>query len=160
MKKVAATKGQRVRRMDFFFGWWAWGAAVSEGCGMLVDAVAVANFYGFLLKRLTLTTASPYDVLSQFPGWSDSRAFSVKLVRKSEITGNLQRCKKFFKKTGKRFVKEDSDGGNRWTAVPPARITARFATVGKSPMAAPHNLRIALPTERLLFDQTMGRICG
>jgi kynureninase len=26
---------------------------------MLVGAVAVANFYGFLLRRLTLTTASP-----------------------------------------------------------------------------------------------------
>ena len=35
---------------------------------MLVDAVAVANFYGFLLKRLTLTTASPLKILLAAPG--------------------------------------------------------------------------------------------
>ena len=63
----------------------------------LVVAVAVANFYGFLLRRLTLTTASPLTFFTRLPGWtSDSRAFSAKLVRNCEITGNFHRCNIFF----------------------------------------------------------------
>src|ERR1019366_6442288 len=47
-------------------------------------------------------TPSPHrvslDLLSRFPGNSDSRAFSAKLVRNCEITANFQRCKNIFKK--------------------------------------------------------------
>src|SRR2546429_5006562 len=102
MKKVAATRGQRVRRIYFVF--FFWGTTVAgEGCEMLAVAVAVANFYGFLLRRLTLTTASPEfrkdDFLYAAPRVdSDSRALSAKLVRMSEITGNLQRCKNILEK--------------------------------------------------------------
>jgi hypothetical protein len=57
MKKVAATSGHNVRREKFFF----WDdAAAGTGCGFQDVALAVANFYGFLLKRLTLTTPSPF----------------------------------------------------------------------------------------------------
>ena len=67
-------------------------------------ALAVANFYGFLLKRLTLATASPLvflivleDALLAAPGISsDFPGISAKLVRNSEITGNFHRCKIFF----------------------------------------------------------------
>jgi len=64
---VAATRGQSVSRMDFFV-FLSWGATESEGGGMLAVRVAVANFYGFLLKRLTLTTASPLKMLLAAPG--------------------------------------------------------------------------------------------
>jgi hypothetical protein len=71
MKKVAATRGQSVRRTNFFvpillredpfcedpFRLGAAGGWRLSGCRLGV--LAVANFYGFLLKRLTLTTASP-----------------------------------------------------------------------------------------------------
>jgi hypothetical protein len=68
MKKVAATNGHNVSRIDFFFLFVIWGVVVSEDCERLVDAVAVANFYGFLLRRLTLTTASPLKMLLAAPG--------------------------------------------------------------------------------------------
>jgi hypothetical protein len=42
--------------MDFFRGATA---GIKLGGERLARAVAVANFYVFLLKRLTLTTASP-----------------------------------------------------------------------------------------------------
>src|SRR5260370_30012229 len=58
MKKVAATRGHSVRRMDFFV-FLNGGAAARVGCERLEGGVAVANCYGFLLRRLTLTTASP-----------------------------------------------------------------------------------------------------
>ena len=47
--------------MDFFFVWFGEAATAGSELGFerLVVAVAVANFYGFLLRRLTLTTASP-----------------------------------------------------------------------------------------------------
>ena len=64
-------------------------------------AVAVANFDGFLLKRLTLTTASPLICSRGSRVNCDFPDMSVKLVRKCEITGNPQRCKKilvFFEK--------------------------------------------------------------
>jgi hypothetical protein len=55
MKKVAATRGHKVS-LPILFVW-----AKTESCGDegWAGALAVANFYGFLLKRLTLTTASP-----------------------------------------------------------------------------------------------------
>jgi hypothetical protein len=68
MKKVAATKGHSVSRMDFFFVLLMGGATVDGDCARLVVAVAVANFDGFLLKRLTLTTASPLKNFSRLPG--------------------------------------------------------------------------------------------
>src|SRR5579863_1754485 len=59
IKKVAATRGQSVRRTNFFrLGTTARGWEVSSCCRL-----AVANFYGCLLKRLTLTTASPLSLL-------------------------------------------------------------------------------------------------
>jgi hypothetical protein len=69
-----------------------------SGCGL--DALAVANFYVFLLKRLTLTTASPLVFVTKtfFRGSRDaaiSLGISAKLVRNSEITGNFHRCKIF-----------------------------------------------------------------
>ena len=73
---------------------------------MLAGAVAVANFYGFLLRRLTLTTASPEFRKNDFRYAaprvnSDSRALSAKLVRSCEITANFHRCKIFFEKLRK-----------------------------------------------------------
>ena len=66
---------------------------------MLAGAVAVANFYGFLLKRLTLTTASPLKMLLAAPGCrADFPGISAKLVRMCEITGNFHRCKNIFEK--------------------------------------------------------------
>src|SRR5215831_4500019 len=93
MKKVAATKGQRVRRTNFFrLGTTdRWG--FSSCCRL-----AVANFYGCLLKRLTLTTASPLKLLSRLPGSCVFPGISAKLVRKCEITGIFHRCKIFLKK--------------------------------------------------------------
>jgi hypothetical protein len=75
------------------------------GCErLLAGAVAVANSYGFLLKRLTLTTASPFEnaargsrVHSDFPD------MSVKLVRLCEITRNRRRCKNILNILGKIF---------------------------------------------------------
>jgi hypothetical protein len=60
MKKVAATKGHKVRRIDLFRG-----ITARVCCCLEVDTLAVANFYGFLLRRLTLTTSSPF---SEAPG--------------------------------------------------------------------------------------------
>ena len=79
--------------MDFFRG-----ARASEGCERLVVAVAVANFYGFLLRRLTLTTASPSNLSRGSRVNSDFPGISVKLVRMCEITGNFHRCKNIFEK--------------------------------------------------------------
>ena len=56
MKNVAATRGHKVRRPDFLSG-----GASANGGTISVGALAVANFYVFLLKRLTLTTASPLN---------------------------------------------------------------------------------------------------
>src|ERR1035437_540878 len=71
IKKVAATRGHRVRRIDFFVFWnGGTTAGTTLGCGMLAVRVAVANFYGFLLKRLTLTTASPLTFVTRLPGWA------------------------------------------------------------------------------------------
>ena len=53
MKKVAATRGHKVSLPNFF----VWGR--TESCEDGAGALAVANFYGFLLERLTLTTPSP-----------------------------------------------------------------------------------------------------
>src|SRR5215468_328975 len=102
MKNVAATRGHSVRRIDFFR---EATAGLANDCEMSAGAVAVANFDGFLLKRLTLTTASPLCLLSvsyrrrrlargsrvgqRFPG------ISAKLVRSHEITGIFHRCKNF-----------------------------------------------------------------
>src|SRR5246500_960348 len=61
IKKVAATRGHKVSLPNFLF----WGTTESCEVGW-VGALAVANFYGFLLKRLTLTTASP--LISAAPG--------------------------------------------------------------------------------------------
>jgi hypothetical protein len=72
------------------------GATVSDGCERLVDAVAVANFYGFLLRRLTLTTASPFVSVRGSQGGQRFPGISAKLVRMCEITGNFHRCKKIF----------------------------------------------------------------
>jgi hypothetical protein len=60
MKKVAATRGHKVRRIEFFLGMTA-----NLSCGLEVDALTMANFYGFLPGRLTLTTPSP---LVEAPG--------------------------------------------------------------------------------------------
>jgi hypothetical protein len=78
---------------------------------MLAGAVAVANFYGFLLRRLTLTTASLGFLYAAPRVNSDSRACSAKLVRKSEITANFHRCKNFLRKIEK-FCQEGQYGGN------------------------------------------------
>ena len=85
-------------------------AGLKLGCEMLAGAVAVANFYGFLLRRLTLTTASPLMSRGsqggkRFPG------ISAKLVRSCEITANLHRCKKFLEKI-ENFCQEGKYGGN------------------------------------------------
>src|SRR5579863_3320769 len=97
MKKVAATRGHSVRRTNFF-------GAIGVRPGTAVrcwglsscprGALAVANFYVFLLKRLTLTTASPL-MFSRFPGSLRFPGISAKLVRKCEITGIFHRCKLF-----------------------------------------------------------------
>src|SRR5690348_14792621 len=54
MKNVAATRGHKVRRTDLFRE-----DTAMRDCSGWVGAVAVANFDGFLLKRLTLATSSP-----------------------------------------------------------------------------------------------------
>ena len=68
---------------------------------MPAGAVAVANFYGFLLKRLTLTTASPDPEKTTFfarlPGARRFPGISAKLVRMCEITANFHRCKLFLR---------------------------------------------------------------
>src|SRR5581483_7920342 len=53
MKKFAATRGHKVRRMDFLRG------TTAKDCCWVVGTLAVANFDVFLLGRLTLTTPSP-----------------------------------------------------------------------------------------------------
>ena len=103
MKKVAATKGQSVRRTNFFR---VGTAARGWGLLQLLTRLAVANFYGFLLKRLTLATASPLTFVSRLPGVSDFPGISAELVRSSEITGNFHRCKIFLEC----FVKFDKGG--------------------------------------------------
>src|ERR1700756_656114 len=96
MKKVAATRGQRVRRTNFLrLGTTARGWEFSSCCRL-----PVANFYGCLLKRLTLTTASPLCLrmktcFSRLPGSCVFPGISAKLVRKCEITGIFHRCKNF-----------------------------------------------------------------
>ena len=90
--------------MDFLRG-----TAFRVGCERLAVRVAVANFYVFLLRRLTLTTASPLKMLPAAPRVnSDSRALSAKLVRMCEITQNWQRCKKIFEN----FCQRGGYGGN------------------------------------------------
>src|SRR6478736_4704570 len=80
IKKVAATRGHKVSLPNFLF----WGRTDKDG-DVVAGALAVANFYGFLLKRLTLTTASPLNV-TRLPGNSDSSGISEKLVRSTENT--------------------------------------------------------------------------
>ena len=65
-----------MRRTDCFLT----GIERSEMNGLAV--LAATNFYGFLLKRLTLNTA--FGVTA------------AELVRRYEITGNFNRCKKIF----------------------------------------------------------------
>src|SRR5579863_10048073 len=90
IKKVAATRGQSVRRTNFFrLETTARGWEFSSCCRL-----AVANFYGCLLKRLTLTTASPLIALAA-PGLLRFPGHSAKLVRICQITGNFHRCKIF-----------------------------------------------------------------
>src|SRR5215831_15810064 len=67
MKKVAATSGQSVRRMDFFLR-----AGTATGCGCVRVTLAVTNSYGCLPERLTLANlvslvARP-PVVRRFPG--------------------------------------------------------------------------------------------
>src|SRR5262249_30033800 len=102
MKKVAATRGHNVSLTNFFrLGTGARGWGFSR-----CRALAVANFYGFLLKRLTLATSSPLnlpneDFVSRLPGHSDFPGISAKLVRKLEITGIFHRCNNFLALAGK-----------------------------------------------------------
>src|SRR5271165_3666916 len=154
MKKVAATRGQRVRRMDFFLVWLRGETAgTKSGCEMLAGAVAVANFYGFLLRRLTLTTASPLyargsRVGQRFPG------ISAKLVRKCEITGNRRRCKKFlanFRKvlsmrTGTEVMTDERMPSNRTTEL----IDLAKAPQGINRVSLPSCIRI-LPNLDTVF---------
>jgi hypothetical protein len=110
--------------MDFFRG------AESEGCGMLAGAVAVANFYGFLLRRLTLTTASPLKMLLAAPGRrANFPGISAKLVRICEITGNFHRCKIFFQEI-EYFFDEVRYGGNGGES----RSTAKMPSASASPV--------------------------
>ena len=118
MKKVAATSGQSVRRTNFFRvgtaerGWEFWSCC----------RLAVANFYGCLLKRLTLTTASPLSLLRSFfeedifsRGSQVGCVFpgiSAKLVRICEITGNFHRCKIFLRNFVKFCKREERYEGN------------------------------------------------
>ena len=81
IKKVAATRGHKVSLPNFLFR----GRTDKDG-DVVAGALAVANFYGFLLKRLTLTTASPLNRLARLPGYSDSTGISAKLVRSTENT--------------------------------------------------------------------------
>src|SRR5436190_604898 len=81
IKKVAATRGHKVSLPNFLFR----GRTEMSGLDDRVGALAVANFYGFLLKRLTLTTASPL-IVTQLLGYSDSTGMSAKLVRSTENT--------------------------------------------------------------------------
>ncbi|SPF32329.1 hypothetical protein SBA1_1040097 [Candidatus Sulfotelmatobacter kueseliae] len=76
---MAATRGQSVRRTNLFrLGT----AARGWGCSSCRrGALAVANFYVFLLKRLTLTTASPLTFRSRLPGSCDFPGISAELVR-------------------------------------------------------------------------------
>src|SRR5438477_9889501 len=79
IKKVAATKGHKVSLPNFLF------RGRTDSCvdDDRVGALAVANFYGFLLKRLTLTTASPGSLkklLSAAPGSLRFHGHSAKLV--------------------------------------------------------------------------------
>jgi hypothetical protein len=85
-----------VRRTNFFrLGTTARGWEVWSCCRL-----AVANFYGCLLKRLTLTTASPLSLrmktfCSRLPSVLRFPGISAKLVRICEITGNFHRCNIF-----------------------------------------------------------------
>jgi hypothetical protein len=66
MKKVAATRGQSVRRADFFF----FGESRVGGSGGCV-ALAVANCDGFLLERLTLSCCQRVWIACELPGAFD-----------------------------------------------------------------------------------------
>src|SRR5882672_722672 len=78
IKKVAATRGHKVSLPNFLFR----GRTDKDG-DVVAGALAVANFYGYLLKRLTLTTASAglRVGLARLLGYSDSSGISAKLVR-------------------------------------------------------------------------------
>src|SRR5438270_6123531 len=68
MKKVAATRGHKVRRTNCCF--WDFAGGVTS-CGFQAgELVAVANFDVVLRMRLTLTTSA---VAAEAPGNSDSR---------------------------------------------------------------------------------------
>jgi len=94
IKKVAATKGHKVRRTKFCF-WDFAGGGVSGAmlCGFQAVVLAVANFDGFLLKRLTLTTSA---VAAEAPGYCGFQGFG-KLVREFENTVIWMLCKKNFR---------------------------------------------------------------
>jgi hypothetical protein len=69
IKKVAATREPKVSLPNFLF----WGTIESRGDDW-AGALAVANFYGFLLVRLTLTTPSPLlrgSRLQRFRGFGE-----------------------------------------------------------------------------------------
>src|SRR5438270_10920396 len=106
MKKVAATRGHRVRRTNFF----RLGTARGWGRSSCVrGALAVANFYGFLLKathshhRVSLET----PCCSRLPRGCVFPGISVELVRNSEITGNFHRCNSFFVPFFEKFCKAE-----------------------------------------------------
>src|SRR5215468_3747752 len=84
IKKVAATRGHKVSLPNFLLG----ERTDSWGVDVVAGVLAVANFYGFLLKRLTLTTASPLkSFFSAAPGCTAiPRAFRRSLVRSTENT--------------------------------------------------------------------------
>src|SRR5258708_29755499 len=91
MKKVAATRGQSVRRTNFFrLGTTARGWGFSF-CWR--GALAVANFDVFLLKRLTLSYSAAAGSARAFR-FSWIPEITLELVRSVEITGISQRCKK------------------------------------------------------------------
>ncbi|PYV50869.1 MAG: hypothetical protein DMG92_06230 [Acidobacteria bacterium] len=90
MKKVAATRGQSVRRADFFF---LGESRVGERWGR--GALAVANCYGFLLERLTLSCCQWAGPLAKIPVLPIP-GIALKLVRRIEFTENFDRCKKNF----------------------------------------------------------------
>jgi hypothetical protein len=99
IKKVAATKGQSVRRTDFFREGTAKGFDAEW-----VGALAVANFYVF---PLWVESLSATFACKSFPVFSIPE-ITLELVRIHEITGNFHRCKNIFVK----FCQRGQYGGN------------------------------------------------
>ena len=88
-----------------------WGR--TECCGDWAGALAVANFYGFLLERLTLTTPSP---LSRGSRLQRFRGFGEVSSQHREY-GNLDAAQKKIRQI---FSRKTRDGGNG-AALPPRR---------------------------------------